>query len=178
LPAWIENDPLIYEEEKRWSDAASVLRGITPEMVKKAGCKISYSRISKLVRYKEWISGHMVARIVKAFPDIRVRLVEGAIKYHDCHGMLGIEVSAKNYIENMRGWRRQSVPAQTTQDLFQNCHDELGDGIPEMVETANGDHEWYLNGQLHRPDGPAIEYRGGGRQWWVHGRLHLPMGLR
>jgi hypothetical protein len=29
---------------------------------------------------------------------------------------------------------------------------------------------WYLNGVLHREDGPAIEYTNGGKEWWINGK--------
>ena len=38
------------------------------------------------------------------------------------------------------------------------------------VEFANGDKEWYLNGQRHRTDGPAIEYANGNKEWYVNGQ--------
>ena len=34
----------------------------------------------------------------------------------------------------------------------------------------NGDKKWYLNGKLHREDGPAIEWAGGRRSWWLNGK--------
>ena len=40
----------------------------------------------------------------------------------------------------------------------------------------NGDKEWYLNGDLHREDGPAIEYSDGRKQWWVNGQRHREDG--
>jgi len=30
---------------------------------------------------------------------------------------------------------------------------------------------WYLHGQRHRLDGPAIEYAGGNKRWYYHGEL-------
>jgi len=36
-----------------------------------------------------------------------------------------------------------------------------------LVESANGDKEWYLNDKLHRTDGPAIEWAGD-KEWWLH----------
>ena len=30
----------------------------------------------------------------------------------------------------------------------------------------NGDKKWYLNGLLHREDGPAIEKANGEKSWW------------
>ena len=30
--------------------------------------------------------------------------------------------------------------------------------------------EWFLNGEPHREDGPAIEWPDGDKQWWLHGK--------
>ena len=35
-------------------------------------------------------------------------------------------------------------------------------------ECANGDKSWYLNGKLHREDGPAIEYANGYKYWYLN----------
>lgn len=40
------------------------------------------------------------------------------------------------------------------------------------IEYANGDKKWYLDGKLHREDGPAIEWVNGYKEWWVHGTKH------
>ena len=44
-----------------------------------------------------------------------------------------------------------------------NLHREDGPAI----EYASGTKLWYLNGKCHREDGPAIEYSGGGRPRWI-----------
>lgn len=31
---------------------------------------------------------------------------------------------------------------------------------------------WYVNGICHRLDGPAVEYRWGDKEWHVNGKLH------
>ena len=36
----------------------------------------------------------------------------------------------------------------------------------------NGNRRWYLNGELHRIDGPACEYVDGTKYWWLNGELH------
>ena len=36
----------------------------------------------------------------------------------------------------------------------------------------NGTREWYLNGKLHREDGPAIEYTNGDKCWYLNGKCH------
>ena len=38
--------------------------------------------------------------------------------------------------------------------------------------SDNGDKEWFLNGKLHRVDGPAIEYADGSKRWFLDGKLH------
>jgi len=48
----------------------------------------------------------------------------------------------------------------------------------EYIVKVNddGDKEWYLNGKLHREDGPAIEYISGYKEWWLNGKLHRKPG--
>ena len=37
----------------------------------------------------------------------------------------------------------------------------------------DGDRDWRdPNGQLHRVDGPAVEWSDGEKQWWFHGHTH------
>ena len=50
-----------------------------------------------------------------------------------------------------------------------------------MVEYAvrvhdGGTKEWFLNGKLHREDGPAIEYSYGDKQWFLNGERHREDG--
>jgi hypothetical protein len=40
----------------------------------------------------------------------------------------------------------------------------------------NGTKEWYLNGKLHREDGPAVEYSDGTKYWYLNGKLHREDG--
>ena len=35
---------------------------------------------------------------------------------------------------------------------------------------------WYLNGILHREDGPAVEYADGSKYWVLNGKLHREDG--
>ena len=41
---------------------------------------------------------------------------------------------------------------------------------------TNGDKSWYLNGKLHRTDGPAIEYADGYKAWYFDGKCHRTDG--
>lgn len=36
----------------------------------------------------------------------------------------------------------------------------------------NGNKGWYLNGQLHRTDGPAFEGADGSKEWWINGKRY------
>jgi len=40
------------------------------------------------------------------------------------------------------------------------------------VEYSNGDKEWFLNDQYHREDGPAIELTDGTKCWYIHDQRH------
>ena len=44
------------------------------------------------------------------------------------------------------------------------------------VEFANGDKAWYRHGKLHRLDGPAVEFANGYKAWYRHGKRHNPDG--
>jgi hypothetical protein len=39
-----------------------------------------------------------------------------------------------------------------------------------------GDRRWYVDGLLHRPDGPAVERLDGTRVWYLSGRRHRVNG--
>ena len=44
------------------------------------------------------------------------------------------------------------------------------------MAPRNGDKFWYLNGQLHREDGPAIEWEDGSKDWYLNDKLHREDG--
>ena len=47
---------------------------------------------------------------------------------------------------------------------------------PKCKTYPNGDKYWYLNGTLHREDGPAVEWDSGRKEWWLNGNLHREDG--
>lgn len=52
-------------------------------------------------------------------------------------------------------------------------HNEYGQLHREdgpAIEWADGIKEWYLNGKLHRTDGPAIEWADGTKHWYIDGQ--------
>ena len=46
----------------------------------------------------------------------------------------------------------------------------------EVKVYPNGTKRWYLNGKLHREDGPAIEYAIGHKEWYLNGKFHREDG--
>jgi hypothetical protein len=46
----------------------------------------------------------------------------------------------------------------------------------EVRVYADGNKDWFLNGKLHREDGPAVEYSDGGKDWFLNGKLHREDG--
>jgi len=47
--------------------------------------------------------------------------------------------------------------------------------LPNEVKLYdNDDKEWYLNGNLHREDGPAVESANGDKEWYLNGLLARP----
>lgn len=39
------------------------------------------------------------------------------------------------------------------------------------IEWNNGNKWWYQNGLIHRTNGPAIEHISGYKEWWIDGHL-------
>ena len=52
---------------------------------------------------------------------------------------------------------------------------DLGNGAEYRI-SDDGNKYWYLNGKLHRTDGPAIEYSNGDKSWYINGKLHRTDG--
>ena len=47
---------------------------------------------------------------------------------------------------------------------------------PQRTVDKDGTVRWTLDGELHREDGPAVEYAGGNKWWYRHGKLHREDG--
>jgi len=46
----------------------------------------------------------------------------------------------------------------------------------EVRVYEDGTKEWYLNGNLHREDGPAVEWATGTKYWFLNGKRHREDG--
>ena len=58
---------------------------------------------------------------------------------------------------------------------YYNSHGQLHRMEGPAVEWEGGSR-WYQNGKLHRTDGPAVVYANGTRYWWQNGLLHRTDG--
>lgn len=55
---------------------------------------------------------------------------------------------------------------------YYNAADQLHRDEGPAIEYANGGKRWYQNDQYHRTDGPAVEYADGTKFWYHNGQLH------
>jgi hypothetical protein len=46
----------------------------------------------------------------------------------------------------------------------------------ELFTDTNGSNRYYLNGILHREDGPAVELYNRDKYWYFNGKLHRESG--
>jgi hypothetical protein len=46
----------------------------------------------------------------------------------------------------------------------------MDDMQPTLFETSWGTKRWWLNGKLHRTDGPAVEWANGDVSWFLNSR--------
>jgi len=60
--------------------------------------------------------------------------------------------------------------------IFWYVNDQLHRKDGPAVENANGTKEWWINDQLPREDGPAYEGANGRREWYINNLLHREDG--
>ena len=47
---------------------------------------------------------------------------------------------------------------------------------PTLHMARDGTKQWWLNGKLHREDGPAVEHADGSKEWYLNGKIHREDG--
>jgi hypothetical protein len=60
------------------------------------------------------------------------------------------------------------------QEWYLNGYIHREDG-PAVI-YPDGTQWWYLNDKIHREDGPAVIYSNGTQSWWLSGNLHREDG--
>jgi hypothetical protein len=103
----------------------------------------------------------------------RHRLEGPAIEYADgakSWWLNGIPLSEEEFNEKVK-----MIPIKKEFDDRIEYHLPNGDLHREdgpAVEYSDGGKQWCINGKLHREDGPAVEWENGARWWYFHGKLH------
>jgi hypothetical protein len=64
------------------------------------------------------------------------------------------------------------MSAQTTTITVETSAD-IPDEFTGITEWSDGSKRWWLNGELHREDGPAYEGSNGYKQWWLDGKYYF-----
>ena len=64
---------------------------------------------------------------------------------------------------------RIDVSPITGRRMYYNSAGQLHREDGPAVEYPSGTVEWWQNGVLHRTDGPAVEYADGNKEWWING---------
>lgn len=55
---------------------------------------------------------------------------------------------------------------------------EIPKNLTRVVEYSNGTKAWYKNGELHREDGPAIEWPDGYKAWHLEEKEYNQLSLK
>jgi hypothetical protein len=63
-----------------------------------------------------------------------------------------------------------TVKVYSNGDKYWYLNDELHREDGPAIEDSDGDKSWYLNGKRHREDGPAIEHSNGDKSWYLNGK--------
>ena len=53
--------------------------------------------------------------------------------------------------------------------VWKNMEDQIHRLDGPAVEWSDGTKAWWVNDQLHRIDGPAVEKADGHKEWWIEG---------
>ena len=66
--------------------------------------------------------------------------------------------------------KQYKVTIDTGTTRWYNLQDQLHREDGPAIEWSDGSKEWYLKGQRHREDGPAIEWSDGSKWWYLKGQ--------
>jgi hypothetical protein len=81
--------------------------------------------------------------------------------------------SVTNKIKIVRKLTQGDILIITDKKVWVNSEWELHREDGPAIEYVDGSKEWWVNGKLHREDGPAIEYVDGSKEWWKKGRAYI-----
>src|SRR5271166_3127075 len=70
----------------------------------------------------------------------------------------------------MSDYKEYTVKVYTHGDKCWFLNGKLHREDGPACEFANGTKHWYLNGKQHREDGPATEWPDGSKRWYLNGK--------
>jgi hypothetical protein len=88
------------------------------------------------------------------------------------NGTAYTEFDWKIAVEKLKQKREEANKPKLPVLEIQYAGEQIPNDYTGIVKYPNGYKEWYLNGKLHREDGPAIELADGTKEWWLNGKLH------
>ena len=104
------------------------------------------------------------------------RREDGVVEYYNASGRLWKATVPKNVSYKAIGVEA-ILSAWHDEATFWLAGGQLHREDGPAIEYANGYHEYWVRGQLHRDDGPAKEDTASGFQvWYRHGQLHREDG--
>jgi hypothetical protein len=76
----------------------------------------------------------------------------------------------------MSDYIKYEVKVYTNGDKYWYLNGLLHREDGPAFEGSSGEKYWYLNGLRHREDGPAVEYSDGDKFWYLNGKRHREDG--
>jgi hypothetical protein len=67
-------------------------------------------------------------------------------------------------------WAKDGSEALTEEQWYDYDDSNLHRLDGPAIEYKDGTKEWCVDGKCHRLDGPAVEYKNGTKEWWVNGK--------
>lgn len=101
-----------------------------------------------------------------------VKAVETAIESNDNSQLNEVEANGDLQLNKVEASASTYVCTMTKESIstkWCNSKGELHRLDGPAIEFTNGQKQWCQNGQLHRTDGPAIEYSNGRKSWYLNG---------
>ena len=90
------------------------------------------------------------------------------LHYYNCEDHVYAKVLARDQI--IKDNTKCVTNCLTILELL--TREQLVEAMPSHLVRDNGTHEWYVEGKLHRSDGPAVEWSTGTKAWYVDGKRH------
>ena len=73
-------------------------------------------------------------------------------------------------------WNKPVFSFNGRRDKFWFLNGEIHRENGPACEYVYGDKEWFISGKLHREDGPAVQYISGYKSWYMDGKRHRENG--